>query len=44
MNEVFKRGEEVGVEVTSAARFIGMEEDLLEARRDELYGKKKKRS
>ncbi len=38
MREVFEFGEEVGVNVVSAAEFIGKKENLLEARRKELYG------
>lgn len=37
MQEVFKAGEEAGVKVQSAAEFAGVEEELLEARRAELY-------
>lgn len=37
MAEVFKAGEEAGVEVKSAAEYAGVEEELLEARRAELY-------
>lgn len=37
MEEVFKAGEESGVKVESAAEFAGVEEELLEARRAELY-------
>ncbi len=43
MKEVFEKAEEHGVKVGSAAEFAGVKEDLLEARRDELYGKKKKK-
>ncbi len=42
MREVFEFAEQHGVKVMSAANFAGVEEDLLEARRDELYGKKKR--
>ncbi len=44
MHEVFEKGEEHGVDVMSAANFAGLEDNLLEARRDELYGKKRKKS
>jgi predicted metallo-beta-lactamase superfamily hydrolase len=37
MQEVFRAGEEAGVKVESAAEFAGVEEELLEARRAELY-------
>ena len=37
MVEVFERGEEFGVKVMSAAEFAGIKENLLEARRKELY-------
>ncbi len=43
MAEVFALARELGVSVASAAEFAGVKEDLLEARRDELYGKKKKK-
>ncbi len=36
---VFERGEELGVRVESASKFCGLEEDLLEAKRRELYQK-----
>ncbi len=42
MKPVFDKGEEAGVAVLSAAEFAGVSEDLLEARRDQLYGKKKR--
>ncbi|WP_456371218.1 MBL fold metallo-hydrolase [Geoglobus sp.] len=35
--EILKSGEECGVSVKSAAAFAGLEEELLEARRKELY-------
>lgn len=37
--DVFGRAEELGVKVKSAAEFAGLEENLLEARRKELYQK-----
>ncbi len=37
MQEVFKAAEQFGVEVESAAEFAGVEEELLEAKRAELY-------
>ncbi len=37
MKEVFRAGEDVGVNICSAAEFAGLEEKLLEARRKELY-------
>ncbi|ADC64868.1 conserved hypothetical protein [Ferroglobus placidus DSM 10642] len=37
MKEVFEKGEELGVKVMSAANFAGVKENLLEARRKELY-------
>jgi len=37
MQEVFKAAEQLGVEVESAAEFAGVEEELLEAKRAELY-------
>jgi hypothetical protein len=37
MDTIFKKGEEHGVNIQSAAEFAGMKEDLLEARRKELY-------
>ncbi|WP_202318456.1 MBL fold metallo-hydrolase [Archaeoglobus neptunius] len=40
MVEVFEFGRQVGVEVLSAAEMAGVKEDLLEARRKELYKKK----
>ncbi len=43
LRDVFAKAEEHSVEVLSAAEFAGVEEDLLEARRDELYGKKRKK-
>jgi len=39
MSEVFEFGGQFGVKVLSAADFAGVEEELLEARRKELYGK-----
>ncbi len=39
MADVFRCGEDAGVEVMSAATFAGVEEELLEARRAELYRK-----
>ncbi len=39
MSPVFQRGEESGVNVCSAAEYAGVEENLLEARRKELYEK-----
>lgn len=39
MREVFDFAKEMGVRVMSAAEFIGKREDLLEARRKELYSK-----
>jgi len=39
MIELFKRGEEIGVKIQSAAEYIGIGESLLEARRKELYSK-----
>ena len=39
MSPVFERGEESGVKVCSAAEYAGVEENLLEARRKELYEK-----
>lgn len=41
MADIFKLGEEAGVTVDSAAGFAGIEEELLEARRAELYKKYK---
>ncbi|MET1124443.1 MAG: hypothetical protein ABWW66_04155 [Archaeoglobaceae archaeon] len=41
MSEVFSFAAQHGVEVLSAAEFAGVEEELLEARRKELYGKGK---
>lgn len=41
ISEVFSAGEEAGVRVISAAEFAGREEELLEARRAELYKKDK---
>ncbi len=41
MAEVFELGEEMGVTVDSAAKLAGVEEELLEARRAELYKKYK---
>ncbi len=37
LDEVIKCGEELGVHVLSAAKFMGLEEELLEASRKELY-------
>lgn len=37
LSEVFERGEELGVKVMSAAEYLGLDDDLLEARRKELY-------
>ncbi len=37
MEVVFEKGEELGVKVLSAANFAGVKENLLEARRKELY-------
>ena len=37
MKEVFEFAEELGVKIMSAAEFIGRKEELLEARRKELY-------
>lgn len=39
MEKVISRGEDAGVKVQSAAEFGGIEENLLEARRKELYEK-----
>jgi len=39
LKDVFSKGEEHGVRVQSAAEFAGIEEELLEARRKELYAK-----
>ncbi|MFP4557992.1 MAG: hypothetical protein ACLFO6_00715 [Archaeoglobaceae archaeon] len=39
INEVISKGEDAGVEVQSAAEFAGIKENLLEARRKELYQK-----
>jgi len=36
--EVYELGEELGIEVESAAEYLGLEPRLLEARRRELYG------
>ncbi len=41
MKEVFEFAGQHGTKVMSAANFAGVEEELLEARRDELYGKKR---
>ncbi len=41
MAEIFDLGAEMGVTVDSAAKFAGVEEELLEARRAELYKKYK---
>ena len=41
MSEVFEFGKQMGVKVQSAAEFAGVEEELLEARRAELYKKYK---
>ncbi len=38
IDRIFEKGEEHGVKVRSAAEFGGIKEDLLEARRKELYG------
>ncbi len=37
MTEIFELGEELGVHIQSASEFVGKREDLLEARRKELY-------
>lgn len=39
LEKVISRGEDAGVKVQSAAEFAGIEENLLEARRKELYQK-----
>lgn len=39
MSAVFEKGEEHGVKVTSAAKFAGLKEELLEAHRKDLYKK-----
>lgn len=39
LKDVISKGEEAGVKVQSAAEFAGIEENLLEARRKELYKK-----
>ena len=39
VRDVFKFGDEKGVKVESAAEFAGKKEDLLEAKRKELYEK-----
>ncbi len=39
MEKVISKGEDAGVKVQSAAEFAGIEENLLEARRKELYQK-----
>ncbi|RLI75718.1 hypothetical protein DRP05_14280 [Archaeoglobales archaeon] len=39
LKEVFEFGEKNGVKVLSAAEFVGREDDLLEAKRKELYKK-----
>ncbi|AKG91612.1 putative hydrolase of the metallo-beta-lactamase superfamily [Geoglobus ahangari] len=37
VSEIIEKGEELGVSVESAATFAGLDEELLEARRKELY-------
>jgi len=38
LSEVYTLGEELGIRVESAAEYLGLEPNLLEARRRELYG------
>jgi hypothetical protein len=44
MSDVFEVAEGSGVKILSAAEFSGVEENLLEARRNELYGKIQRKS